>query len=80
MTQAFGDFYLQVQIYLIINNENKFTSIIRFYLCSDSPLVLSLMLLKMLSNEQISLMLWLVFYFLHLIYASEQNKPYIGPK
>lgn len=44
VTQSFGDFYLQVQIYLIINNENKLTSVIRFYLCSDSPLALSLML------------------------------------
>lgn len=35
--------------------------------------------LKMLSNEQISLILWLVFYFLHLTHGSEQNKSYTGP-
>lgn len=35
--------------------------------------------LKMLSNEQISLILWLVFHFLHLTYGSEQNKSYTGP-
>lgn len=44
VTQSFGDFHLRVQIYLINNNENELTSIIRFYLFSDSPLALSLML------------------------------------
>lgn len=58
VTQSLGDFYLQVQIYLINNSENKLTSIIRFYLRSDSPLALSQTLKKqMLSNEQISLIL-----------------------
>lgn len=44
VTQSLGDFYLQVQIYLINNNENKCTPIIRFHLGSDFSLALSLML------------------------------------
>lgn len=43
-TQSLGDFYLQVQIYLINNSENKLTSIIRLYLSSDSPSALTPML------------------------------------
>lgn len=46
VTQSLGDFYLQVQIYLINNSQNKHTSIIRLYLCYDSLLALTLMLLK----------------------------------
>lgn len=62
----------------------KINLIIRFYLCSDFPLALSLSLipytLKMFSNKQISLTLRLVFYFVYLTYSSEQNKSKVSPK
>lgn len=44
VTQSLGDFYLQVQTYLINNSQNKRTSIIRLCLCYDSPSALTLML------------------------------------